>query len=142
MPGRRNTDCRVVKLTVGCRDRTGCQGQEGHETDLSIPLGSAHDSPGRNNRRNPPMSQQLFFSPAHRKALDKKKLRKGNSSHLSIPARGRSNKDCCRCQRRNGHTGAALTHTDMEQCQRWLMLKVETYHVSSMSTLQALMQLH
>lgn len=38
------------------------------------------------------MSQQLFFSPAHRKALDKKKLRKGNSSHLSIPARAEATK--------------------------------------------------
>lgn len=60
MPSRRNTDCRVVKLAVGYRDRTGCQGQEGHETDLSIPLGSAHAAEGETTTGTRPYPSSSF----------------------------------------------------------------------------------
>lgn len=114
VPIGRSTDCRV-ELAVGCRDSTGCQGQGGHEDNFTQHCsGLSTYSWGRNNHRNLPVSQQFFYSPVHRKALAKKKLRKGNSRHLSIPARGRSNKDCCR---RKEHTGAALTHTSyLDSC--------------------------
>lgn len=118
------------------QDLKGRKGMKQNFTQHSS--GFSTYSCGRNNCRNLPISQRLF-SVLHTENHWTKR-----SSETAIPAiwaflPGAEATDCCRCWRRNGHTGAALTHTHsilipatvwdkpkhMEQCQWWLILKVE-----------------
>lgn len=84
MPIRRSRDCRAVELAIGCRARTGCQGQEGHEADLrSAFLWLQHTQ----------LSEKQPQEPAHVPAWDisfsvlsAEKHRTNRSSEKAIPA--------------------------------------------------------
>lgn len=113
VPIRRNTDCRVVKFAVGCGDRTGCQGQEGHETDLhSAFLCVQHIQLREKQLQEPAHVPALLFQSCTQKSIGQTEAQKKQLQIFEQPCQGQKQQRLLQVPEEGWtHRSCTYTHT-------------------------------